>query len=264
MEQLTQEQCREYAHTEGLDTLIAFGATDTRSVFDAVRVTSEPVPPVLVDLVHLHRAIRQQRSFTVLEFGVGHSTVVMADALQKNEAEWKALPDAPKVRNRFMFQLFCVDASEHWIAEVNARLSLHLRSRVHVSQSPVRVGVHNGQLCHFYQRLPDIVPDFIYLDAPHPKDVQGDIHGLSFSCDERTVMSADLLLMESTFLPGTFIVVDGRTNNARFLERNFRRTYTVCWDRARDVTTFSLDEERLGKYNVLGTDAFGREDGIRP
>jgi hypothetical protein len=62
--------------------------------------------------------------------------------------------------------------------------------------------------------------------------------------------------MESTFLPGTFIIVDGRTNNARFLERNFKRNYKVKWSREDDVTTFELIEERLGKYNILGSDFF--------
>ena len=79
---------------------------------------------------------------------------------------------------------------------------------------------------------------------------------MSFQCDERTVMSGDLLTMEPTFLPGTFILVDGRTNNARFLERNFKRTYEIKWDRQGDVTTFELKEERLGKYNLLGSDFF--------
>tara|TARA_Y100000310_G_scaffold345042_1_gene461348 strand:+ start:463 stop:702 length:240 start_codon:yes stop_codon:yes gene_type:complete len=79
---------------------------------------------------------------------------------------------------------------------------------------------------------------------------------MSFQCDERTVMSGDLLLMESTFLPGTRILVDGRTNNARFLERNFTRSYNVQWDLEEDITTFDLEEKRLGKYNVLGSDFF--------
>ena len=120
----------------------------------------------------------------------------------------------------------------------------------------MEIGTYQGQLCHYFTSLPDVVADFIYLDGPGPKDVKGTIRGLSFQCDERTVMSADLLLMESTFLPGTFILVDGRTNNARFLQRNFRRTYDVRWDKEGDVTSFELKEERLGKYNVLGSDYF--------
>jgi hypothetical protein len=42
------------------------------------------------------------------------------------------------------------------------------------------------------------------------------------------------------------------------LERNFTRKYEVKWDRESDVTTFELVEERLGKYNLLGSDFFLR------
>lgn len=79
---------------------------------------------------------------------------------------------------------------------------------------------------------------------------------MTFQCDERTVMAADLLLMESILLPGTFILVDGRTNNARFLKNNFQRNFEMSWDKDGDVTSFELQEERLGKYNILGSDFY--------
>ena len=79
---------------------------------------------------------------------------------------------------------------------------------------------------------------------------------MTFQCDERTVMAADLLLMESILLPGTFILVDGRTNNARFLKNNFQRNFKMSWDKDGDVTSFELQEERLGKYNILGSDFY--------
>jgi hypothetical protein len=160
------------------------------------------------------------------------------------------------VRNRFMFQLFSVDASQKWLDETGRRLPPELSARVHLTFSEVEIGTHQGQLCHFYKALPNVVPDFIYLDGPSPKDVQGSVRGLDFQCDERTVMSGDLLLIEPTFLPGTLILVDGRTNNVRFLLNNFRRRYRVEWDREGDVTTLELDEPRLGPHNILGSDFF--------
>ena len=69
-------------------------------------------------------------------------------------------------------------------------------------------------------------------------------------------MAADILLMESILLPGTFILVDGRTNNARFLNNNLQRNFEMSWDKDGDVTSFELKEERLGKYNILGSDFF--------
>lgn len=252
------ERHREYIEKEELEQFINFkeGMEYREGVFDMVRGGGAPMPPQADDLVRLHQLIRSRRCFTVLEFGVGYSTVVIADALQKNQRDWQTLAPPPEIRNRFMFQLFSVDASREWLAHVQSHLPSALKDRVHLQFSEVEVGTFNDQICHYYKEVPDIVPDFIYLDGPSPKDVQGTFRGMSFLCDERTVMSGDLLTMEPTFLPGTFILIDGRTNNARFLEKNFKRTYAKAWDRVGDVTTFELTEERLGKYNVLGSDFF--------
>ena len=253
------EKHKEYIESEGLHKLINFqeNINYREGVFDSVSGKLDiSIPPEPDDLVRLHKLIRTRRPFTILEFGVGFSTIIMADALEKNQKEWKFLSNKPEIRNNFMFQLFSIDVSNKWIETTKNRFSGHLIDRVNFQKSDVEIGTFNGQLCHYYKSLPDIVPDFIYLDGPSAKDVKGNINGLSFSCEERTVMSGDLLLMESTFLPGTFIIVDGRSNNARFLERNFSRNYEIRWDREGDITTFELVEERLGKYNLLGSDFF--------
>ena len=251
------ERHKEYIYKEGLDKLIDFeeNIDYQEGVFDAVGGKMPiPFPPEAADLVRLHKFIRQRKCFTVLEFGLGYSSIVMADALKKNQEEWDKLPQKPEIRNRFMFQLFCVDTSQRWIDIAKKRFPKHLMERVQIHCNDIEIGTFNGRLCHYYKNLPDIVPDFIYLDGPAAKDVKGKINGMSFQCEERTVMSGDLLLMEPVFLPGTFIIVDGRTNNARFLERNFQREYKVKYDKEGDVTTFELDEERLGQYNLLGSD----------
>jgi hypothetical protein len=233
----------EYLLNEGLGQFIDFGSK-----------ASSQFAPEPEDLARIHRLIRIRKSLTVLELGVGYSTIVIAHALRKNEQEFNALSPAPELRNRFLFRCFTVDASTHWLKLAEERFPTELRPYVAFCQSMVRIGTHNGQLCHFYERLPDVVPDFVYLDGPDPKDVQGSINGMSFQCDERTVMAADPLLMESTMLPGFFMLVDGRSNNCRFLERNLTRKFKITWDRSGDVTTFELDEERLGQVNILGSD----------
>lgn len=208
------------------------------------------------DQDRLRGLIRSRMCFTVLEFGVGHSTLTIAQALKDNERDWDFLSDPPdvKILQAHMFTLFSVDASMYWLNHVKRGLPKDLSDYVNFWNSRARVGRFNGQLCHYYDCLPDIVPDFIYLDGPDPKDVKGDVNGLSFKCYERTPMAADILLMESTLLPGCFILVDGRTNNARFLERNLQRDWEVDWDREGDYTTFILMETRLGKHQVLGKD----------
>ncbi len=90
-------------------------------VFDAVSGKLQiPFPPQADDLVRLHALIRKRKSFTVLEFGLGYSTLVIADALEKNQKDWESLRSRPEIRNRFLFQLFSVDASKEWI-ELHAK-----------------------------------------------------------------------------------------------------------------------------------------------
>ncbi len=259
MYKLSDIELEDYIKRENLDKIIDFDFLKDfkEGIYDAVSgQMTHPFPPVKQDLVQLHQFIRKKHFFTVLEFGVGYSTLVIADALMKNQIDFENLNPTPQIRNRYMFQLFSVDSSEKWLEISQKRIPDFLTDRIHLSFSPVKIGMYQDQICSFYQKLPDIIPDFIYIDGPDPKAVEGDINGLSFQCWERTVMSGDVLLMESTMLPGTNIWLDGRTNNARFLERNFKRPFIKNWYKELDVTLFELNEERLGIYNILGTDLF--------
>lgn len=113
------------------------------------------------DLTRLHQLIRQRSNFTVLEFGVGYSTLIIADALKKNKEDWVNLPHTPKIRNRFSFKCFSIDTSRKWIDIAKNRLPDSLTSFVNFQYSEVEIGTYNGQLCHYYKNLQDIVPDFI-------------------------------------------------------------------------------------------------------
>ena len=259
MKNLSDAQINAYILKNGLNKILNFDENSTyqKKATDTVSGKLEiPFPPEKKDLIRLHMLIRSRKPFTVLEFGVGYSTSIIADALHKNKHEWDAMKRKPEIRNRYAFKLFSVDASKRWIKETESRLPDFLRDYVSVSFSGVSIGQYRDQICHYYDKLPDVVPDFVYVDAPDTKQVRGNIRGLSFNCDERTVMSADLLAMEPTLLPGTFILVDGRTNNARFLARNFTRKFSVKWDEMNDVTTMELMEEKLGKYNLVGSEIY--------
>lgn len=259
MKELTDAQIKEYIRKNKLDSIIDFNENSTyeKQATDTISGKLEiPFPPEKNDLIRLHRLIRTRKPFTVLEFGVGYSTSIIADALHKNQQEWNALKKKPVLRNRFAFKLFSVDASKRWIKETATRLPKQFKDIVEFHYSGISIGTYQDQLCHYYDKLPDIVPDFVYVDAPDTKQVKGSINGLSFQCEERTVMSADLLLMEPIFLPGTFVLIDGRTNNARFLARNFKRKYDVRWDKKNDISTLELIEEKLGKYTVIGNEVY--------
>lgn len=242
---------REYLIEEGIDEYFRLDGTDEEmGVFETVDGSrTEPLPPQIDDLARIHRLIRERKIATVLEFGIGYSTITMCDALMKNKREWEALDDKPDVRNNHMFEIHSVDASEKWLTHWTEQVPPEFEGLIHTYFSPVSIETFQGRLCHLYESIPDVVPDFIYLDGPHPSQVEGQHRGMSFECLERTVMSADILELESTLLPGTCILVDGRTNNARFIEQNLQRDFKCDERPNEDVTFFELDEEPLGKYN---------------
>jgi hypothetical protein len=235
----------EYWETSGL-----------RALFDDLPADPDALLPDVNDLVRLHRLVRERPCVTLLEFGIGCSTIALAHALEQNEVEHGELLRERLTRNRQLFQLFSVDASERWVEHTRSRLPAHLSGRVHLTHSTVSATTFNGRLCHTYDQLPDVVPDLIYLDGPDPSDVQGAIAGLTFSVPERTVMAADILVMEPTLLPGTVVVVDGRESNTRFLTRNLQRPHRITVEA--DASIIELVEPRLGRVDVIGVDVFGR------
>ena len=107
-----------------------------------------------------------------------------------------------------------------------------------------------------YDNLPNISPNFIYLDGPNPESVRGKIRGLGFSeknsnfkgdgihktdegnrWDRRTV-NADILLYESSAPYDFFILVDRLYVNMNFLSNNLKHKYTLKKDLALGIVTF--------------------------
>jgi hypothetical protein len=107
----------------------------------------------------------------------------------------------------------------------------------------------NDRICTMYKKLPNICPDFIYLDGPEQYNVNGDIRGISTSHPDRLPMAADILILEPFLLFGTLIVTDGRTANARFLKNNLQMNWEYCHFEEEDIHAFELIEKPLGKIN---------------
>ena len=234
---------KEYLIEQGLGILFEMEEQSVVSGNNPIKINS-------VDLARIHRLIIQRRPFTTLEFGTGFSTLVIAHALKQNKQAFEGNSNKPELKNPPSFLHYSVDANEFWLNNTQKMLPSELNEFVVFCHSSCEVVLFNGQLSHQYTNLPDIDPQFIYLDGPDPNDVKGKINGLTFSNSTRTVMSSDLLMMESIFTPGVFILVDGRTNNARFLQRNFQRNYDMVHYPETDVTTFELKEAYLGKRNA--------------
>ena len=219
------------------------------------------IEPKWDDLARLHMLVKERKPFQILEFGSGFSTIVMASALYDNWEEYKKIisekPDHETIKTWDKPSIISVESSEKWKKNSAKKIrDINLTEFSEIVFSSVKITEMKGQICHLYDDLPDLVPDFIYLDGPDPTTVEGNINGISFQNPRRTVMSADILKYESTLLPGFFMIVDGRSNNARFLNRVMQRNYNVNYHKSSDVTTFELNEPRLGKKNIYGWEAY--------
>jgi len=205
-----------------------------------------PFPAELDDLIRLHYLITSRKVTKILEFGVGKSTIVFDHALSQNKNAFGNYVET-YLRRSNPFECHSVENSKQWIETIKRS---HKTKNVFFHYSSCEIGTFNDRICTFYETLPNICPDFIYLDAPDQFSVSGDIRGISTRDPDRLPMSADILALEHFLLPGTLIVVDGRTANARFLKTNFQRDWTYKYFNDYDQHFFELNEDPLGPYNA--------------
>ena len=249
MNELTTEVLN-YVKENELDKLLnAEVAPVKKGIYESVDPSVvAPKSPEWDDLVRLHSLVRTRKVTTVLEFGCGYSTVVLADALAKNEKEFNTFVSA-NLRRSNAFEIHSVDDMGSYIKITQDRLPINLKKRVFFKQSDVQMTTFSDRICTEYNELPNIAPDFIYLDAPSQDSAKGEVSGISTRHADRSPMSCDLLKIEHFLLPGTLILVDGRTANARFLRANFQRNWIYEHDVVSDTHTFELRETPLGRYN---------------
>lgn len=202
-------------------------------------------PPQLDDLEFLYSMIREMKSKVIMEFGIGYSTLVIAKAIEKNKFEWDGNVRPFKTKtNLFTVNVIEANNDDQWVIGTMANLKSRISvDNIRITRCRVLAGMFHDMVCHYYKIIPNILPDFIYLDGPDPKHVIGSIRGISFNHPEALPMAADLLFIEPILLPGTVILVDGRTANARFLERNFQRKWEMI--PACDMTLLKLIEAPL-------------------
>jgi hypothetical protein len=199
----------------------------------------------LDDLVRLHYLVTSRKVTTILEFGVGKSSIVFDHALNLNKQKYASLLIGNLRRNN-LFQCFSVDNNEEWISECKKATATNL---VNYCLSQCSLSTFNGRVCTYFDDLPNICPDLIYLDGPDQFSPIGNVRGVTTNHPDRMPMSADILAIEHFLLPGTLIVVDGRTANARFLRSNLQRDWSYFHYEDFDQHFFELTERPLGIYN---------------
>jgi hypothetical protein len=246
---------RDFAVRHGLDRLFPEAERDhEQSAFESVDpAVTQPYQPEWDDLSRLFALVRSRRVSTVLEFGCGFSSVVLAHALGLNDAEHGGFVRS-QLRRGNPFELHVVDDMPRYLQMSKERLTSEQAARSSFHLSRVMMTTFNGRICTEYETLPNVSPDFIYLDGPSQDSVVGEVSGISTRHADRLPMSCDILKIEHFLLPGTLVVVDGRTANARFLRANLQREWRYEHDPLGDVHYFEMIEEPLGKWNRKQTE----------
>jgi hypothetical protein len=144
--------------------------------------------------------VRKRKPRTILEFGSGCSTVILAKALYDNQ-----------INSRRGGHLYSVDADARWADSTARSLPGFLRSVCEISYSPLLEIEYEGIPALRHARIPDVVPNFIYLDGPP-------------LTPERQV-ACDVADMEDRLPADFFLVIDNRQENTKFFRRHLKLRY---------------------------------------
>lgn len=213
------------------------------------RIDPNPHIPDLEDLYFLYQLIVINNRTTILEYGCGWSTLIMHLALIKN---------AKKFNNKVFsrcgnpYELISVDQSRKFLNIAKKRIKKYSKNSKNVkfNFSKVNMTKFNGRFCTEYLNHPLCNPDFIYIDAPHQWGIENKIQNFTTAHFSMMPMMCDVLKFEHFLTPGTIIVTDGRTANARFLKSNFQRKWKHVHLEKIDQHYFYLNEKPLGKWNI--------------
>jgi len=171
----------------------------------------EAIAPVWSDLLFLYTAVRERRPTTLLEFGCGCSTFILAQALVDNGEG----------------HLYSIDAFAEWADLTRRTLPERLATRVTLLHCAAEEIEFDGVAGFRHVGMPELEPDMVYLDGP--------------PLTEERPVATDLAEMRDLLAARCLIVVDGRTRNCDFLERQL-----PDFERRSDATENRTVFERRG------------------
>ena len=242
-----------------LGFLVDLSKKKKRSVNEMI--VNEPYIPELNDLYRLYQFILINKRTTILEFGSGWSSLIFCLALK--ELKDRCSKEIKYLRRNNPFELFVLENEKKYLNISKNRIrkffiqqKFKSNLKIHYCFSEVEMTLFNDLICTQYKKMPLCNPDFIYLDGPDQFEIFGKINNLTISNYEFMPMSSDILKYENFLTPGTIIVVDGRTANARFLKNNFQRKWNYYYDFKNDQSFFYLKEKALGRLNQIQLDFY--------
>tara|TARA_B100001057_G_C22859035_1_gene953750 strand:+ start:744 stop:1526 length:783 start_codon:yes stop_codon:yes gene_type:complete len=236
---------KNYFKSFGLETIYSGKNFYRRSINEMnVKYAYEPE---LDDLYLLHSYIIKYKRMTVLEFGTGWSTLVMANAVKHNMKKYSNQVKDLRLNNAG--QIHTIDNEKKWNKVTKIKTAQYSKY-VKLHYSDAKMDLFNNRICTSFKILPKINPDFIYLDGPDQFNIKGRQNGINLNHNDLMPMSCDILKIENFLKPGTIIVVDGRAANSRFLKVNLQRNWKYNYNKINDQHVFYLNESPLGKLNL--------------
>ena len=226
-------------------------------------ILNEAYIPQLNDLYRLYQFVLINKRTTIFEFGSGWSTLIFSLALK--DLKDKFSKKIKFLRRNNPFELFVLENEKKYlnicrnrIKKFNKSLNIKNSVKINYHYSDVEMTLFNNKICTQYKKIPLGNPDFIYLDGPDQFNVKKDINGISTRHNDMMPMVCDILKFEYFYTPGTIIVCDGRSANAKFLKDNFQRNWKYLNDKKNDQHIFWLDDPVLGKYNKLQLEFYNK------
>lgn len=205
--------------------------------------------PDLKDLYFLYKLVTLNKRITVMEIGCGWSSLIIRKALEENKKNYSK--KIKNLRRQNHFRCVSVDNENKWISnakKILKKFKINFTNKdFHYSECQM-VEI-NSHIATKFKKLPVINPDFIYLDGPDQFNIKGRVRNFTISHKDMMPMVSDLINIEYFLTPGTIILVDGRTANARFLRDNFKRKWKYKHLEKLDLSIFFLNEKPLGEYN---------------
>ena len=209
-------------------------------IFQNDKFNQKTYKPNLKDLYRIHSFIIKNKRVCGLEYGTGWSSLVIWHALQQNKKKYKI---DNKLRFAKPFSLTVLDNSKKYIniAKKNFSSFFNTKKNINFCFSEVNMVKYNFKYATEYKKHPLINPDFIYLDGPDQTRVKSRINNFTVNHNTMMPMACDILKYEHFLTPGTLIICDGRTANARFLKSNFQRNWLYSHDLQNDQSIFFLN-----------------------
>ena len=186
-----------------------------------------------------------------MEFGSGWSTIVIAHALNINKKHFFKKILKKKIRFNNPFEHYVLENEKKFLNITKKRTKSYLKNiNVNYFYSPNIMSIYKNRICSEYKKLPQVNPDFIYLDGPDQFNIKNRKNNLTIAHMDMMPMNSDIIKIEYFLTPGTIILTDGRTANANFLRNSFQRNWKYKFFTEHDQSLFLLCDKPLGRYNL--------------